>query len=201
LPNENFSLQRTKEEWQVVFFICSAVLVFSALVFLVLGSGLEQLWAKDPNLNLEVGVSVDGVSEPTMEYHNHIATNCHIMKERSVNGQAIKENELDSKQSVQSDCKHKPQMIFQSVQVNGTGGINLSFDMNESFRTVQISDDSTISDCCVTGVSSITGKNDDTSKRVCTIDSSEIRKNTNSKDHFTTSTLKINGTKREVTKL
>ena len=40
----------------MVFFICSGISVFCALVFLVLGSGTEQSWAKDPNFNIEMSV-------------------------------------------------------------------------------------------------------------------------------------------------
>ncbi|OWF37697.1 Sialin [Mizuhopecten yessoensis] len=43
----------TREEWQIVFFICAGLGVFGALVFCLLGSGEEQEWAKDPNLDIE----------------------------------------------------------------------------------------------------------------------------------------------------
>ncbi|XP_022344205.2 sialin-like [Crassostrea virginica] len=46
----------TQEEWQTVFFICTGVGLAGALAFVVLGSGLEQEWAKDPNLNTEFDV-------------------------------------------------------------------------------------------------------------------------------------------------
>nr|XP_022344205.1 sialin-like [Crassostrea virginica] len=46
----------TQEEWQTVFFICTGVGLAGALAFVVLGSGLEQEWARDPNLNTEFDV-------------------------------------------------------------------------------------------------------------------------------------------------
>jgi hypothetical protein len=178
-----------------VFFICSGVSVFSALVFLVLGSGLEQSWAKDPDLNMEVDVSEDSF-QPT----NHIATNCHITEESMVNGNPDMENGLGFKR--QTDDNQRPKKISQCVNGNsGYGEINLSFDINESLRTVQISDFITNSGVCLTGVSNIGEVNDDTPKRVCTTDSSETKKKINSKDHFAKSALKVNDTKREVTAL
>ncbi|XP_056001235.1 sialin-like [Ostrea edulis] len=46
----------TREEWQTVFFICTGVGLTGAMAFVVLGSGVEQEWAKDPNLNVEIDV-------------------------------------------------------------------------------------------------------------------------------------------------
>ncbi|XP_065934306.1 sialin isoform X2 [Magallana gigas] len=46
----------TQEEWQTVFFICTGVGLAGALAFLVLGSGVEQEWARDPNMNVEFDV-------------------------------------------------------------------------------------------------------------------------------------------------
>lgn len=43
----------------MVFFICAGISVFGAIVFLVLGSGTEQSWAKDPNFNMEMGIVAD----------------------------------------------------------------------------------------------------------------------------------------------
>ncbi|XP_048762951.1 sodium-dependent phosphate transport protein 1-like isoform X1 [Ostrea edulis] len=198
---------RTQKEWQVVFFISSGVSVFCALVFLVLGSGLEQSWAKDPSLNIEVDVPVDGAvgdsSKSTMECHNHIATNGHILREMTVNGQAQAENGLGSeRQSVQSDDKYRPKMISQSVQVNfGYGEINLNFEMNENFRNAQNSGASIISGVCFAGVSNSGEENYDTPNRVSKTDSLRIRNAEHSKDQFATSTLKINDTNGEITGL
>ncbi|XP_069117339.1 sialin-like [Argopecten irradians] len=47
----------TREEWQIVFFICVGLGVFGAIVFCVFGSGEEQEWAKDPNLNVDIDIS------------------------------------------------------------------------------------------------------------------------------------------------
>ena len=52
----NLIPQGTQEEWQTVFFICTGVGLAGALAFVVLGSGLEQEWARDPNLNTEFDV-------------------------------------------------------------------------------------------------------------------------------------------------
>jgi hypothetical protein len=176
------------------------VSVFSALVFLVLGSGLEQSWAKDPDLDMEVDVSVGGTAEDSFQPTNHIATNCPITEERMVNGNPDMENGLGFKR--QTDDNQRPKMISQCVNGNsGYGEINLNFDINESFKTVQISDFITNSGVCLTGVSNIGEVNDDTPKRACTTDSSETKKKINSKDHFAKSALKVNDTKREVTAL
>lgn len=43
----------------MVFFICAGISVLGAIVFLVLGSGTEQSWAKDPNFNMEMGIAAD----------------------------------------------------------------------------------------------------------------------------------------------
>ncbi|XP_062571560.1 sialin-like [Saccostrea cucullata] len=48
----------TPAEWQTVFFICSGVGLAGALAFVLLGSGLEQEWAKDPNMNVDIDISV-----------------------------------------------------------------------------------------------------------------------------------------------
>lgn len=39
-----------------MFFICTRVGLAGALVFLVLGSGVEQEWARDPNMNIDFDV-------------------------------------------------------------------------------------------------------------------------------------------------
>ncbi|XP_055995999.1 uncharacterized transporter slc-17.2-like isoform X2 [Ostrea edulis] len=46
----------TREEWQTVFFICTGVGLTGAMAFVLLGSGVEQEWAKDPNMNVEIDV-------------------------------------------------------------------------------------------------------------------------------------------------
>lgn len=46
----------TQEEWQTVFFICTGVGLAGALAFVVLGSGVEQEWARDPNMNVEFDI-------------------------------------------------------------------------------------------------------------------------------------------------
>jgi hypothetical protein len=180
------------------------VSVFSALVFLVLGSGLEQSWAKDPSLDMEVDVSVgdaaEDSSESTMECHDQITTNGHIIKESTSNGQPKTGKGLGfRRRSVQFYDECKPKMISQSVQVNfGYGEINLSFDMNETIGNVQISNNSPNSEVCLSDVSNIGEEMSDTSEKVRTNESFEFRRN---KYLFSTSTLKINDTKREVTVL
>lgn len=78
--------QRTKEEWQVVFFICAGISVFGAIVFLVLGSGLEQSWAKDPNFNMEMGIAADKRTENTSASSEKISDKAAI-NDSTPNGQ------------------------------------------------------------------------------------------------------------------
>lgn len=77
---------RTKEEWQVVFFICAGISVFGAIVFLVLGSGTEQSWAKDPNFNMEMGIAADKKTENTSASSEKISDKATI-NDSTPNGQ------------------------------------------------------------------------------------------------------------------
>lgn len=77
---------RTKEEWQVVFFICAGISVFGAIVFLVLGSGIEQSWAKDPNFNMEMGIAADKRTENTSASSEKISDKAAI-NDSTPNGQ------------------------------------------------------------------------------------------------------------------
>lgn len=77
---------RTKEEWQVVFFICAGISVFGAIVFLVLGSGIEQSWAKDPNFNMEMGIAADKRTENTSSSSEKISDKAAI-NDSTPNGQ------------------------------------------------------------------------------------------------------------------
>lgn len=43
-----------------MFFICTWVGLAGALAFLVLGSGVEQEWARDPNMNVDFDVYTIG---------------------------------------------------------------------------------------------------------------------------------------------
>lgn len=77
---------RTREEWQVVFFICAGISVFGAIVFLVLGSGTEQSWAKDPNFNMEMGIAADKRTENTLASSEKISDKAAI-NDSTPNGQ------------------------------------------------------------------------------------------------------------------
>lgn len=77
---------RTKEEWQVVFFICAGISVFGAIVFLVLGSGTEQSWAKDPNFNMGMGIAADKRTENTSSSSEKISDKAAI-NDSTPNGQ------------------------------------------------------------------------------------------------------------------
>jgi len=46
-----FCLQRTRESWQIVFFIAAGVYAFGGIVFCALASGTTQPWARDKNKN------------------------------------------------------------------------------------------------------------------------------------------------------
>jgi len=45
-------LQRTRESWQIVFFIAAGVYAFGGVVFCVLTSGSVQPWAIDKSKNV-----------------------------------------------------------------------------------------------------------------------------------------------------
>lgn len=70
----------------MVFFICAGISVFGAIVFLVLGSGTEQSWAKDPNFNMEMGIAADKRTENTSASSEKISDKAAI-NDSTPNGQ------------------------------------------------------------------------------------------------------------------
>ena len=40
--------QKTRAQWQIIFYISAAIIVFGSLFYLVFGTGVEQEWAKEP---------------------------------------------------------------------------------------------------------------------------------------------------------
>ncbi|KAJ8320101.1 hypothetical protein KUTeg_001688 [Tegillarca granosa] len=48
----------TREEWQIIFFICVGVAVAGSIMFAMFGSGEEQEWAKDDD-DIGIEISVD----------------------------------------------------------------------------------------------------------------------------------------------
>lgn len=70
----------------MVFFICAGISVFGAIVFLVLGSGTEQSWAKDPNFNMEMGITADKRIENTSASSEKISDKAAI-NDSTPNGQ------------------------------------------------------------------------------------------------------------------
>ena len=86
------SFQGTREEWQVVFAICIAVGLGGAILFVILGDGKEQEWAKDPNMNVEF----DFVRRLSLAQLNDIRKSSTISSMASVDSN-IAELGIDSK--------------------------------------------------------------------------------------------------------
>ena len=42
-----FTFQQTRAEWQVVFYISSAIYTFGAIIYMIFASGVIQKWACD----------------------------------------------------------------------------------------------------------------------------------------------------------
>ncbi|KAJ8320264.1 hypothetical protein KUTeg_001851, partial [Tegillarca granosa] len=53
-----FYYEGTREEWQIIFFICVGVAVAGSIMFAMFGSGEEQKWAKDDD-DIDIEISVD----------------------------------------------------------------------------------------------------------------------------------------------
>ncbi|XP_062571535.1 uncharacterized transporter slc-17.2-like [Saccostrea cucullata] len=111
---------RTQEEWQIVFFICASLSVVSALMFLFLGSGVEQSWAKDPSLEEDITVrnQVKQSSESDMKYKSQNKINGHVI-ENHVNERATIEIGIDTDQKMMHlNGKDTSEFVSQGVHVN-----------------------------------------------------------------------------------
>jgi len=71
---ESSGLQRTRESWQIVFFIAAGVYAFGGIVFCVLTSGTVQPWAVDKSWNnaeLEVMSPDEKKKNATLDNNDH----------------------------------------------------------------------------------------------------------------------------------
>ena len=68
-------LQQTQEEWQIVFYICSAISILGVCVFLLFGSGELQDWARTEPTHIkyitETGEEVDQLFVSNILDTNH----------------------------------------------------------------------------------------------------------------------------------
>jgi len=62
-------VQGWREEWMIVFFICSGFYVFSTIVYALFASGVEQPWAKSDQSN-DLSIEVFSDSTKTAENDN-----------------------------------------------------------------------------------------------------------------------------------
>jgi len=61
-------LQRTRESWQIVFFIAAAVYAVGGIIFLVFSSGTIQPWAIGKAKSMELVVNDEQVAD-SVELH------------------------------------------------------------------------------------------------------------------------------------
>jgi hypothetical protein len=54
-----FHFQKTREEWQIVFYICAGFYAVGAIFYSIFGTGVEQPWAQDPE-DREDSLKADG---------------------------------------------------------------------------------------------------------------------------------------------
>ncbi|XP_061196762.1 sialin-like [Saccostrea echinata] len=111
---------RTQEEWQVVFFICASLSVCSAMMFLVLGSGVEQSWAKDPTLEEEISVGdpAKQSSVSDLKYKNQNMINGHVTETHD-NERSTSETGINTDlKMIHLNGKNMSKFSSQSVQVN-----------------------------------------------------------------------------------
>ncbi|XP_021379747.1 uncharacterized transporter slc-17.2-like isoform X2 [Mizuhopecten yessoensis] len=64
----------TAEEWRLVFYGCVGVSVVGAVVFILLASGEEQEWAKDPAFTRNVDIKVTGNDNAVFENDYGVST-------------------------------------------------------------------------------------------------------------------------------
>ncbi|XP_062574506.1 sialin-like [Saccostrea cucullata] len=125
---------RTQGEWQIVFFICASLSVFSALMFLFLGSGVEQSWAKDPSFEGEISVGDPVKQSPgsDMESEIQIKTNGHVNETRDNEQPTIETGINTDLNMIHLNSNVTSKFISQGLQVNiANKGIN-KLNTNES---------------------------------------------------------------------
>jgi len=62
-------VQGWREEWMIVFFICSGFYVFSTVVYALFASGVEQPWAKS-GVNQLTDISIEVFPDITKTAEN-----------------------------------------------------------------------------------------------------------------------------------
>eukprot|EP00105_Crassostrea_gigas_P030972 XP_011453524.2 PREDICTED: uncharacterized transporter slc-17.2-like isoform X3 [Crassostrea gigas] len=102
----------TQEEWQTVFFICTGVGLAGALAFLVLGSGVEQEWARDQNMNVEFDVyTIDERKQSIDQPHASVEErDCTAENNKKVGMISVSENRI-----VKVECGHVNDSFVEEV--------------------------------------------------------------------------------------
>lgn len=95
-----------------MFFICTGVGLAGALAFLVLGSGVEQEWARDQNMNVEFDVyTIDERKQSIDQLHASVEEgDCTAENNKKVGTNSVSEN-----RNVKVECGHVNDSFVEEV--------------------------------------------------------------------------------------